>query len=187
MNICECGCGRETATRFLKGHNGRAARTYSPDGAVTAKTCYGCGEMKPIGEYYAHPGMDDGRLGACKECRRKYQRDKNERLRGDPEFQAARARYSRKRKLRDAYGITEAEYDAMLADQGGKCAICGTTDPGRTSTFFPVDHDHETGGRRGLLCHDCNLGISHFGDDPDRLLAAAMYLLAGHDVLGVVF
>jgi hypothetical protein len=143
--------------------------------------------MKPLTEYYAHPGMEDGRLGNCKDCRRTYQRDKNDRLRDDPKYRATRARYSRNGKLRNTYGITPDEYEVLLAEQGGKCAICGTDDPGRGSEFFPVDHDHQTGERRGLLCHECNLGIAHFGDDPDRLLAAAAYLLARQDVLGVVF
>ena len=139
--------------------------------------------MKPLSDYYHHPGMDDGHLGNCKDCRRKYQREKAERLKDDPDFRAARSRYTRKRKLRDTYGITPEEYDALAAKYGGKCAICGTTEPGHKSPFFPVDHDHETGAVRGLLCHDCNLGIGHFADDPDRLVAAAAYLLATRDVL----
>ncbi len=64
----------------------------------------------------------------------------------------------------------------MLATQGGRCAICETDEPrGRHSTFN-VDHNHETGVVRGLLCCDCNLSIGKLGDDPARLRAAADYL-----------
>ena len=72
--------------------------------------------------------------------------------------------------------MTPAEVDAQLAEQGGKCAVCGNGNgSGRWNTFH-IDHDHETGGRRGLLCNNCNMGLGHFKDDPDRLRAAADYI-----------
>lgn len=54
------------------------------------------------------------------------------------------------------YGITLADYDAMLAAQQGACAICHRTDPGGKTDLFHVDHDHVTGRVRGLLCNRCN-------------------------------
>lgn len=84
--------------------------------------------------------------------------------------------------LRRKYGITLAEYDAMLTVQGGSCAICrGPQTPGRA---FAVDHDHAccSGERscgkcvRGLLCQGCNLALGGMQDDPERLRAAAEYL-----------
>lgn len=69
------------------------------------------------------------------------------------------------RKRRDAlrkYGISYEQYLAMLELQGGKCAICATTEPkgnGGKNGNFAVDHDHETGRVRALLCHRCNIGI----------------------------
>ena len=67
-------------------------------------------------------------------------------------------------------------YEALLAAQGGRCAICGTDTPGTIQRFFALDHDHVTGAIRGLLCYRCNIGIGNLGDDPDRLEAAARYL-----------
>ncbi|MAF30559.1 MAG: hypothetical protein CL819_15335 [Croceicoccus sp.] len=78
------------------------------------------------------------------------------------------------------YGVTGEQYEAMVEKQGGQCAICKTTEPGRGSgggqTLFCVDHDHETGAVRSLLCRKCNAGLGAFADNPDRLTAAARYL-----------
>lgn len=67
----------------------------------------------------------------------------------------------------------------MLAAQNGGCAICSTTTPDGNARRFHVDHDHETGKIRGLLCHSCNTGIGKLRDDPDLLLSAVAYLRKG--------
>ena len=82
----------------------------------------------------------------------------------------------RKARLRYRYGIEIAEYDAMLEAQGGLCAICrlppdGTSRGGR---LF-VDHCHETGKIRGLLCNKCNLAVGYLGSE-SALLRAAEYV-----------
>jgi len=89
------------------------------------------------------------------------------------------ARPEVKRRQRDAYykrtyGITADEVDAMFADQNGQCAICRQT-PERLAQMH-VDHDHELGHLRGLLCSSCNQGLGQFGDDPALLLRAVVYL-----------
>ena len=151
------------------------------------KTCVDCGASKPLAEFYAHPTNADRHDQKCKGCRKGYSRARHERLRGTPAYEEQRKRERRQWWVK-RYGFDPDEYAAKLAAQDGRCAICGTTDPGRRSEFFPIDHDHQTGATRGLLCHDCNLSLAGFGDDPDRLLAAAMYLLAHRDVLaGQVF
>ena len=78
--------------------------------------------------------------------------------------------------LKSTFGITLDDYDRMLADQGGGCAICGAKTPGGYGKRFHVDHDHETGKIRGLLCHYHNTGLGMFGDDPSQLQAAIEYL-----------
>ena len=84
--------------------------------------------------------------------------------------------YKRDIHLKSHYGITQDDFDRMLAGQGGRCAICGTTEPGTRGTWR-VDHDHGTGQVRGLLCDRCNLGIGYMQDDPEILMAAARYLM----------
>lgn len=93
----------------------------------------------------------------------------NRRRREDP---AARARDA-ERSLRYNYGLTSEQYAAMFASQGGLCAVCR----GRGGKKgLVVDHCHETGVVRGLLCHRCNVGIGALGDAPAALRRAVKYL-----------
>lgn len=80
-------------------------------------------------------------------------------------------------QLRRQFGITLIEMRAMRDAQGGLCKICGR--PQKTDKNLAVDHSHETGLVRGLLCDRCNFGLGHFGDDPARLRMAATYLDGG--------
>jgi hypothetical protein len=78
--------------------------------------------------------------------------------------------------LKRSYGITEAEYLDILDQQNGLCAICGTSESDSPKRFA-VDHNHETGEVRGVLCSSCNLGLGNFGDKPENLASAVKYLL----------
>jgi len=81
------------------------------------------------------------------------------------------------RDLRRLYGITKAQYDKMLVQQGGKCAVCGKDNvcDGKV-VHMSVDHDHETGAVRGLLCNNCNAILGHAHDDPAILVKLVEYL-----------
>jgi Recombination endonuclease VII len=74
--------------------------------------------------------------------------------------------------LKRRFGISAAEYDALLAQQGGACAICRR----RSKYRLCVDHCHLTGRIRGLLCYSCNLALGHLKDDQASLVAALAYL-----------
>ena len=89
---------------------------------------------------------------------------------------AKRTRAYRRRYNIRQRGITHEQYKAKLAEQGGCCAICHTTSPGKRRRYFCVDHDHVTNRIRKLLCNRCNRGIGWFGDDPVLLRKAAEYL-----------
>lgn len=86
----------------------------------------------------------------------------------------------RDREFRKKYGIGLAEYKEMLAAQDGVCASCRRPETKvqfGTVRMLSVDHDHDTGKVRGLLCGNCNAGIGYFGnDEPELLRAAADYL-----------
>jgi hypothetical protein len=80
---------------------------------------------------------------------------------------------------RREYGITDSEFARILVDQGGVCAVCGTDNWGSKSPH--LDHCHNSGQVRGILCGPCNTGLGMFQDDPDLLRAAIKYLEARHD------
>jgi predicted alpha/beta-hydrolase family hydrolase len=77
-------------------------------------------------------------------------------------------------KLHQLYGLTIEEYRVLHDEQEGKCLICGQEC--QTGRMLSVDHDHNTGKVRGLLCQNCNTGIGKFKDDPDLLKKAISYL-----------
>jgi len=92
--------------------------------------------------------------------------------------QKYRASY-RDKQLRRDFGITMHDYQQLLLEQNGVCAICERPETSlRWGNLQPlaVDHCHTSGKVRALLCHKCNVGIGSLGDDPERLRRAAAYL-----------
>ncbi len=130
-------------------------------------TCSTCREAKEVEGFCVDRTRSNGRSPICKACRAAWAR----------EYRARNPNADSVRKLKYRYGITQEEYDVRLEAQGGACAICRKAEPGGNgNTSFHVDHNHETGEVRGLLCAACNSGLGHLGDDIDRLRAALAYL-----------
>lgn len=77
------------------------------------------------------------------------------------------------RHIKHKYGLTKERYQHMFKVQGGRCAIC--LDPARSRLY--VDHCHDSGDVRGLLCHSCNTGLGAFKDDIHILSNAGVYLM----------
>lgn len=77
--------------------------------------------------------------------------------------------------LRDKFGMTIEEYDALFLKQGNACAICSK---GKKENGYnlPVDHCHKTNKVRGILCHRCNMGLGYFQDDIELLQKALKYI-----------
>ena len=85
----------------------------------------------------------------------------------------------RNKELQRTFGITLADYNALLEEQGGVCAICSQPETAiRKGRVLPlaVDHNHRTGAVRGLLCSACNIGIGSLAESKERLLKAIAYL-----------
>jgi len=72
------------------------------------------------------------------------------------------------------YGLAPGEYEKILSEQNGRCAICGNEPKGERP--LSVDHCHDSGKVRGLLCHGCNTGIGFLKDDVGLLKKAIKYL-----------
>ncbi|MCQ4204655.1 endonuclease VII domain-containing protein [Streptomyces sp. NPDC058783] len=113
------------------------------------KLCRACGEVKPHSEWHRNATASDGLATRCK---------------------AFRAIQGRAGHLRRHYGLTEAERDQLIADQGGVCCIC------LAAPAAHVDHCHETGRVRGVLCFSCNAALGQFKDRPDAIRRAAAYV-----------
>jgi hypothetical protein len=77
-------------------------------------------------------------------------------------------------RLKRHFGIGLPEYRRLVRLQEGLCAICG--EPPMPGESLSVDHDHETGMVRGLLCRHCNIGLGKLGDTIETLLVAVEYL-----------
>ncbi|WP_078969846.1 endonuclease VII domain-containing protein [Streptomyces natalensis] len=141
----ECWSAYHQQRQLAKGRNIRP-KVPAPDGH---KYCRRCKTVKPHSEWDRNRRASDGFSTRCKVCR---------------------AAEGRAGHLKRQYGITEAERDAMVAEQKGLCPICLTPDPAH------VDHDHKTGKVRGVLCFNCNSALGKLRDDPDAIRRAIAYL-----------
>jgi hypothetical protein len=161
---------------------------------VTALSCYKCKQIKASSEFTnAQQRKGGGRR--CRPCiadyNREYQKTRPPRRRVDmtPEQVELRRQHDRGRDpavvadrwFRYRYGLTVAEVDAMIEEQGGVCAICcqpeTRVDP-RTKKIrrLSVDHDHRTGLPRRMLCQRCNWVLSRVDDDIPMLERFVSYL-----------
>ena len=119
------------------------------------RRCYTCGVSKHVSEFHPNKMNRTGLSSNCHACKRA-------------------------REIERRYGITQADYDDILVEQKDRCAICLTDEPPVSAGVrerWHIDHDHETGQVRGLLCRGCNLMLGHARENPDTLIAAAAYLL----------
>lgn len=79
-------------------------------------------------------------------------------------------------RLKSRYGISLEERDAMITLQGNQCAGCRSPLGDWCSSSVHVDHDHETGAVRGVLCFACNTFLGKMGEDVAAIRALADYL-----------
>jgi hypothetical protein len=176
MPCQECGeviQARRRNRRFCDGckANREAARKKAakvPKGRTVPLTCERCGNTWTSVK-------NNGRW--CPECRPIIQKERIKAYTSIPEVRKARAvymkerGYARKAQLAQ-YGLTVEDFDRMLAEQGGVCAICS-----REHERMCVDHCHETGKVRGILCSPCNRAIGQLGDTVEHVQRAVTYLM----------
>lgn len=169
------------------------------------KRCSKCKLVKPFADFSPHKGGANGRLAQCKRCmadaakvrwaaipvknrriislhRRqklapealdKYRATQRNKYNTNPEYR----RIFTNKIGASHHGITPEEYSERMSRP---CEVCNRSvgrDDCKPGTGMHVDHDHSTGALRGTLCMRCNMGIGWFGDDPEKLIAAAEYIL----------
>jgi hypothetical protein len=130
------------------------------------KYCKSCDTTKPIDDFYLRNKTSMVRHSTCKECDKKRVKENH-----DP------VAY-RNAELQRRYGITQQDYEVMIAEQNNQCAICNTTEPGgrHNRGYFVVDHCHTTGKVRKLLCNNCNTALGLVGDNISTLQKMIEYL-----------
>lgn len=146
-----------------------------------AKLCSNCQEVKSLADFHPDRRTTTGRGSWCKDCCRDRRRRPDAKVKDQAALRKWRrenperwAILDRRAKLRK-YGLTIDQYDEMLAVQGGLCAICRKPP---TKLRLAVDHSHQTGEVRGLLCGRCNAGVAMFVDTPETMHRAIAYLTA---------
>lgn len=151
----------------------------------TEKKCHKCKVVKPMEMFYQNKNRSDGHNSACSDCAKaiaaQWRIDNLEKSiengkKWRKEHPDRMASSSRKQKLKFKYGMTPDDYTNMAQQQGQCCAICGNH-----MDLLPkglvVDHDHETGKVRGLLCNSCNSLLGYAKDSIDNLNSAIRYLI----------
>lgn len=129
------------------------------------KICSKCKTPKELGEFIKDPVK--GPKSWCKECSNAVQKDRYE-------VDVNRRRSKKEGNIKLKYGLTPEAWKGLFEKQQGVCAIC--KNPETQNKRISVDHDHQTGKVRGLLCNNCNRGLGLLKDSLHTLVAAVEYL-----------
>jgi hypothetical protein len=135
-----------------------------------------CLNLLLLSEFYADRRVKTGLQRRCKRCQNAASYES--RRRNAPPSDGYEARQTVRIAAR--FGITQDDYDWLMATQDGVCAICRQPETrhlaaDRAPSRLAIDHQDDL-GIRGLLCYRCNIGLGHFRDNPELLDAAAAYL-----------
>lgn len=129
---------------------------------MNSRFCNMCKQEKDFEFFSVDSRSKTGYQSRCKECQQLVKKEM--------------AAYYRERHLMAKYGITHADYEEMLAQQENKCAICGIEEKYCENQRLAVDHNHETGQVRALLCKKCNQAIGLLQDSASFAWNAYKYL-----------
>jgi Recombination endonuclease VII len=135
----------------------RGYKMVSPPGH---KWCPHCKQHKTVENFPRNRSSKDGVAGYCKPFHNRISRANREKHHGS----------TRNFHLKRRYGIDGVTVEWLILQQAGLCALCLAGTPEH------VDHDHSTGSVRGILCFNCNRGISKFAEDTDVMKRAVEYL-----------
>lgn len=136
---------------------------------MDTNTCGKCHQELPVSEFNKDRSRKSGYAWHCKKCRKEYDQGYHSDNRTERLENMRKVSYARR------YKISIEQYDAMFEQQNNQCAICGDS-AGYKGKRLAVDHNHETGEIRGLLCDRCNLVLGKVKDNPDLLAEMVAYL-----------
>ncbi len=153
------------------------------------KTCSSCQINKPVAEFGKQSVRPDGLEVACKACMKERAAKRYEDPKTRKRILDATARWRERnpdadadKHLRRKYGITLERYNELFEAQGGVCALCKKGEAtkrrkkGEGRERLAVDHCHDTGRVRGLLCFKCNTAIGSLGDTEEDARRVVEYL-----------
>ena len=187
MRTCDDSVKRCTVCGDAKGLDDFHKKSGSRDGLQPA--CKQCAKKRAADWYRSNRERANAASRARVARLREVDADgvrliQRERSRSWRERNPEKVRANGRRRTLKRYGLTPEAFDAMLAEQGGRCAVCRTAEPGGTGTWH-VDHDHACCAEearscghcvRGLLCGRCNTALAMVDDDLDHLAALALYV-----------
>lgn len=143
-------------------------------------TCTKCGETKTI-DYFHREAKNTNRhyrRSHCKSC----DADKARRYVAQPGMKEHKAELKRRNNRQKYYNFSPELFDERFEEQGQVCAICKSPDAGGRGAFH-ADHDHQMMEPRGVLCHNCNVGLGNFQDNEETLTAAIEYVRKWNNAL----
>lgn len=136
------------------------------------KSCSKCKQLKPLTDF-CKGDLKDGRRSDCKNCQliqvKSYRAANPDKVK----------KWNKTAKVKLFYGLTLEKYEELEKLQNGLCAVCGLSNSQKLynrSVSLHIDHNHETGKIRGLLCHKCNTALGLANDDPTILRKLVDYL-----------
>jgi len=135
--------------------------------------CTKCGETKPIDYFYGEARNTERyfKRSHCKSC----DAEKNKKYLTKPGIKQRKAELKRRNNREKSYNFPPKLFDERFEQQGQVCAICKSPEAGGRGAFH-ADHNHDSSQPRGVLCHNCNVALGNFKDNPEILQAAIEYL-----------
>lgn len=151
------------------------------------KRCNNCKETKDFSLFFKDKGFKDGHASVCKICKTAKSMEWREKNREKYNASMRDFRANNKDAVKDidlkrTHNISLEQYNAMLTAQDYKCKICSKTNTSKKRSFA-VDHNHETGHVRALLCYGCNRAL-HTLETKNLLSKAQEYLINHSDPTG---
>ena len=130
------------------------------------KPCTKCGITKPLEDYPLDKRANDGRASSCKQCNNKEHRKRY----SSKEYKNSNHKY----RMEKRYGLSPLDFDTLIGANNNCCHLCNKKF--KDTRHKHIDHCHETGRVRGILCKDCNTALGKLGDNEEGLLKALRYL-----------